>query len=96
VETSTVQRWHMHLPLFQLALTDLVGISERRVDRLVNPDVNEGLPAFLSSGPGVAYGLMIPKVIAVALLNECKILAHPASTDNVPTSGAKKTMSQCE
>ena len=73
-----------------IALTDLAGISERRIDRLINPDTNEGLPAFLSAAAGVSSGFMIPQVVAVALLNECKILAHPASTDNVPTSGAKE------
>jgi histidine ammonia-lyase len=73
-----------------IALTDLASISERRIDRLVNPDVNEGLPAFLSASPGIASGFMIPQVVAVALLSECKVLAHPASTDNLPTSGAKE------
>lgn len=73
-----------------IALTDLASISERRIDRLVNPDLNEGLPAFLSAHPGISSGLMIAQVTAVALLNECKVLAHPASTDNLPTSGAKE------
>jgi histidine ammonia-lyase len=73
-----------------IALTDLAAISERRIDRLINPDTNEGLPAFLSSAAGVSSGFMIPQVVAVALLNECKVLPHPASTDNVPTSGAKE------
>jgi len=73
-----------------IALTDLMSISERRIDRLVNPDVNEGLPAFLSSQPGTCSGYMIAQICAVALLNEAKVLAHPASVDNVPTSGAKE------
>jgi histidine ammonia-lyase len=73
-----------------LALTDLMSISERRIDRLVNPDVNEGLPPFLSSRPGTSSGYMIAQICAVSLLNEAKVLAHPASIDNVPTSGAKE------
>ena len=73
-----------------IALTDLMSISERRIDRLVNPDVNEGLPPFLSARPGTCSGYMIAQICAVALLNEAKVLAHPASVDNVPTSGAKE------
>ena len=73
-----------------IAVTDLASISERRIDRLVNPDLNEGLPAFLSAQPGTSSGFMIAQVTAVALLNESKVLAHPASTDNLPTSGAKE------
>jgi histidine ammonia-lyase len=73
-----------------LALTDLASISERRIERLVNPDLNEGLPAFLTAHPGTSSGFMIAQVTAVALLNEMKVLAHPASIDNVPTSGGKE------
>ena len=73
-----------------IALTDLMSISERRIDRLLNPDVNEGLPPFLSPHPGISSGYMIAQVCAVSLLNEAKILAHPASIDNVPTSGDKE------
>ena len=73
-----------------LALTDLISISERRIDRLVNPDLNEGLPPFLSSHPGTSSGYMIAQVCAASLLNEAKVLAHPASIDNVPTSGGKE------
>jgi histidine ammonia-lyase len=73
-----------------MAITDLMSISERRIDRLVNPDVNEGLPPFLSSRPGTSSGYMIAQICAVSLLNEAKVLAHPASIDNVPTSGAKE------
>jgi histidine ammonia-lyase len=73
-----------------IALTDLISISERRIDRLINPDINEGLPAFLSDSPGVSSGLMIAHVTAAALLNESKVLAHPASVDSVPTSGGKE------
>jgi histidine ammonia-lyase len=73
-----------------IALTDLMSISERRIDRLVNPDLNEGLPAFLSAHPGTSSGFMIAHVTAVALLNEAKVLAHPASIDNLPTSGGQE------
>ncbi len=73
-----------------IALTDLGGISERRVDRLVNPDLNEGLPPFLCAHAGTSSGFMIAQVTAVALLSECKVLAHPASVDNLPTSGGKE------
>jgi histidine ammonia-lyase len=73
-----------------IALTDLMSISERRTDRLVNPDLSEGLPAFLTPHAGTHSGFMIPHVAAVALLNEAKILAHPASIDNLPTSAGKE------
>jgi histidine ammonia-lyase len=73
-----------------IAVTDLMSISERRTDRLVNPDSSEGLPAFLSPHAGTHSGFMILHVAAVALLNEAKVLAHPASIDNLPTSGGKE------
>lgn len=73
-----------------IGLTTLMAISERRIDRLVNPDLNEGLPPFLSRTPGVSSGLMLPQVVAAALLNEARVLAHPASVDSVPTSGGKE------
>lgn len=73
-----------------IAVTDLMNISERRIDRLINPDINEHLPPFLTAHPGCSSGFMIPHVTAVALLNEAKVLAHPASVDNLPTSGGKE------
>lgn len=73
-----------------MAMTDLMSITERRIDRLVNPDANEGLPPFLSSHPGVASGFMMMQIVAASLLNEAKVLAHPASIDNVPTDGGKE------
>ncbi|HET9418770.1 MAG TPA: histidine ammonia-lyase [Chthoniobacterales bacterium] len=73
-----------------IAMTDLMSISERRIDRLVNPDLNEGLPPFLARHAGSQCGFMIAHVAAVSLLNEAKVLAHPASIDNVPTSGGKE------
>jgi histidine ammonia-lyase len=73
-----------------IALTDLLSITERRIDRLVNPDANEGLPPFLTAHPGIESGFMMLQVSAVALLSEAKVLAHPASVDNVPTDGGKE------
>ena len=73
-----------------IALTDLMSITERRIDRLVNPDANENLPAFLTRQPGTSSGFMMMQVTAVALLSEAKVLAHPASVDNVPTDGGKE------
>ena len=73
-----------------VALTDLMNISERRTDRLINPDKSEGLPAFLARKPGLQSGFMIAHVAAASLLNEARVLAHPASTDNVSTSGGKE------
>src|SRR5213592_5015879 len=73
-----------------IALTDLMSISESRIERLINPDMNEGLPAFLARRPGMESGFMIAHVAAAALLNEARVLAHPSSVDNVPTSGGKE------
>lgn len=73
-----------------IALTDLMGISERRTDRMLNPDKSDGLPAFLARRPGVQSGYMIAHVAAAALLNEARVLSHPASVDNITTSGGKE------
>ena len=73
-----------------IAVTDLMSISERRTDRLVNPDLNEGLPPFLTPHAGTHSGFMILHVASVSLLNEAKVLSHPASVDNSPTSGGKE------
>jgi histidine ammonia-lyase len=73
-----------------VALADLMSISERRIDRLVNPDKSEGLPAFLAQRPGVESGFMIAHVAAASLVNEARVLAHPASVDNMTTSGGKE------
>ena len=80
----------MALDYAAIAVTDLMSISERRIDRLINPDCNEGLPPFLSQAAGLSSGLMIAHVTAAALLNEAKVLAHPASVDSLPTSGGKE------
>jgi histidine ammonia-lyase len=73
-----------------IAIVDLMNMSERRTDRLVNPDKNEGLPAFLARQPGVQSGFMTAHVAAASLVNEARVLAHPASIDNITTSGGKE------
>ncbi|HET9425416.1 MAG TPA: histidine ammonia-lyase [Gemmatimonadaceae bacterium] len=80
----------MALDFLAIAVTNLAVIAERRVDRLTNPDMNEGLPAFLTSDPGVNSGMMMAQVSAAALTSECKILAHPASVDSIPTGASKE------
>ncbi len=73
-----------------IAMADLMSMSERRTDRLTNPDKSEGLPAFLAQRPGVESGFMIAHVAAASLVNEARVLAHPASIDNITTSGGKE------
>ena len=73
-----------------IALTDLCGITERRIDRLLNPDINEDLPAFLSTDPGLSSGFMIAQIVAASLINECQVLSHPSSTGSIPTDGGKE------
>jgi histidine ammonia-lyase len=73
-----------------IAIVDLMGMSERRTDRLVNPDKSEGLPAFLARQPGLESGFMTAHVAAASLVNEARVLAHPASVDNITTSGGKE------
>src|SRR5436189_2982455 len=73
-----------------IAIADLMSMSERRTDRLTNPDKSEGLPAFLAQRPGVESGFMIAHVAAASLLNEARVLSHPASVDNITTSGGKE------
>jgi histidine ammonia-lyase len=77
------------LDLMAIALTQLGGIAERRIDRMVNPLTSE-LPPFLAHSPGLESGLMIAQVAAAALASENKIFAHPASVDSIPTSGNKE------
>lgn len=80
----------MACDVLAIALTNLAVMAERRVDRLVNPDLNQGLPPFLAAEPGVESGLMMVQVAAAALASECKVLAHPASVDSIPTDGARE------
>jgi histidine ammonia-lyase len=72
-----------------IAAADLASISERRIEKLLNP-VHSGLPAFLVPEGGVHSGLMMAQVAAAALVSECKALAHPASVDSIPTSADKE------
>lgn len=80
----------MALDLLAIVMTNLATISERRIDRLVHPDLNEGLPPFLAADAGVRSGLMMAQVTAAALASECKVLSHPASVDTIPTDGSKE------
>lgn len=72
------------------AVADLSSICERRVENLVNPDLNFGLPAFLTPKPGLRSGLMIAQVVAAALVSENKSLSFPAAVDSIPTSANKE------
>jgi histidine ammonia-lyase len=78
------------LDYLAIALSALTGISERRIERLVNPALNEGLPPFLAPEAGINSGFMMPQVTAAALASENKGLAHPASVDSITTSGNKE------
>ncbi len=80
----------LHLDYLAIALTALASISERRIDRLVNPFLNEGLPPFLAAHPGLESGLMMAQVTAAALVAENRVLAAPASTGSITTSGNKE------
>ena len=73
-----------------IIMTNVGAMSERRIDRLVNPDLNQGLPPFLAKDAGVNSGFMMAQVTAAALASECKALAHPASVDSIPTDGGKE------
>jgi histidine ammonia-lyase len=78
------------LDYLAIVLSALAGISERRIERLVNPTLNEGLPPFLAADAGLNSGFMMPQIVAAALASENKVLAHPASVDSITTSGNKE------
>jgi histidine ammonia-lyase len=80
----------MALDVLAIALTNLATIAERRIDRLVHPDLNQGLPPFLTRDAGVCSGFMMAQVTAASLASECKVLSHPASVDTIPTDGNKE------
>ena len=80
----------MALDFLAIALTNLATISERRTDRLVHPDLYQGLPPFLTRDAGVNSGFMMAQVTAASLASECKVLSHPASVDTIPTDGNKE------
>jgi histidine ammonia-lyase len=74
------------LDALALVVSELASISERRTERLVNPALSDGLPAFLTADGGLNSGFMIPQYVAAALVSESKALCHPASVDSIPTS----------
>jgi histidine ammonia-lyase len=73
------------LDILALTLTTLQAIAERRVERLVNPDLSQGLPAFLTKDPGLSSGLMMVQITAASLVAESRALAMPASIGSIPT-----------
>jgi histidine ammonia-lyase len=80
----------MALDFLAIAMTNLATMSERRIDRVVHPDLNQGLPPFLTKDAGVSSGFMMAQVTAASLASECKVLSHPASVDTIPTDGNKE------
>jgi histidine ammonia-lyase len=78
------------LDVMAMAVAELASISERRVERLVNPNLSDGLPAFLTSNGGLNSGFMIPQYVAASLVSENKALCHPASVDSIPTSAGQE------
>ncbi len=75
----------MALDYLAIALTVLAGLAERRIERLVNPDLSQGLPAFLTKTPGVSSGFMMLQIGAASLVAESRSLASPASVQSIPT-----------
>lgn len=73
-----------------VAITELGSISERRTDRLLDPERSAGLPAFLSPRPGLHSGYMLGQYTAAALVAENRVLSHPASVESIPTSGSQE------
>jgi histidine ammonia-lyase len=73
------------LDILGLTLTTLQAIAERRIERLVNPDLSQGLPAFLTQDPGLCSGLMMVQIAAASLVAESRTLATPASIQSIPT-----------
>ena len=78
------------LDALAMAVAELADIAERRVERLVNPSLSGGLPAFLTGDGGLNSGFMIPQYVAASLVSENKVLAHPASVDSIPTSAGQE------
>jgi len=74
------------LDTLAIAIAELANISERRIERMVNGALSNGLPKFLASNPGLESGMMIAQYTAASLVSENKVLAHPASVDSIPTS----------
>jgi len=78
------------LDALAMAVAELANISERRVERLVNPSLSDGLPAFLTTDGGLNSGFMLPQYVAASLVSENKSLCHPASVDSIPTSAGQE------
>jgi histidine ammonia-lyase len=78
------------LDALAIGVAELASISERRVERLVNPNLSDGLPPFLTVDGGLNSGFMIPQYVAASLVSENKVLAHPASVDSIPTSAGQE------
>jgi histidine ammonia-lyase len=78
------------LDVLAMAVSELANISERRLERLVNPNLSDGLPAFLTTDGGLNSGFMIPQYVAASLVSENKVLCHPASVDSIPTSAGQE------
>ncbi|MDQ3874422.1 MAG: histidine ammonia-lyase [Actinomycetota bacterium] len=78
------------LDALAMAAAELASISERRLERLVNPTLSEGLPAFLTRDGGLNSGFMIPQYVAASLVSENKVLTHPAAVDSIPTSAGQE------
>jgi histidine ammonia-lyase len=78
------------LDALAMAVSELANIAERRIERLVNPSLSDGLPAFLTVDGGLNSGFMIPQYVAASLVSENKSLCHPASVDSIPTSAGQE------
>lgn len=75
------------MDFLKIGMAELANISERRIERLVNPQLSSGLRPFLSPKPGLMSGMMIPQYVAASLVSENKVLCHPSSVDSIPSSG---------
>ncbi|MFP5502353.1 MAG: histidine ammonia-lyase [Candidatus Sericytochromatia bacterium] len=96
-EEEAISAGHFHgqplaLPLdfMAIAMAELGNISERRVERLVNPALSNGLPAFLTARPGLNSGFMVAQYTAASLVSENKVICHPSSVDSIPTSAGQE------
>ncbi|MGB2874260.1 MAG: histidine ammonia-lyase [Gaiellaceae bacterium] len=78
------------LDALAMAVSEFADISERRIERLVNPSLSGGLPAFLTGDGGLNSGFMIPQYVAASLVSENKVLSHPAGVDSIPTSAGQE------
>ncbi len=76
--------------MLAMAISELASISERRVDRMLDPAFSRGLPPFLAPAAGTNSGYMLAQYTAASLVSENKVLAHPASVDTIPTSGKQE------